>query len=378
MIIFRYLTREIFAAMCSIAGILLLIFLSNQFVRYLNQAALGKFAGSMLLNLLAIEIPHLLAVLLPLGLFLGILLAYGRLYSDNEMVVLNTCGLSRLKLTALTLPIACVIAAIVALLSLWLNPQLLVYRDRALMQTGAALVLETTLPGQFQESDDGKRVLYVENTSSDHQHMQNLFFAQLGENTQASTIQPWIIVTAQSGYQSKDPKTGTLFFITTNGRRYQGTPGNKDFQIAQFGSYKLPINHEVRDFSHAQETFPTKDLLRPTNNPDERLSNIAELEWRLSLPLSALLLTLLAIPLSRIKPRKSKYSQLLPAILIYATYVNLLVFARNWVMGGSIPLGLGLWWIHGLLVLVIALLWINQTGWIDTWKIISKKKQVAS
>ncbi len=374
MIIFRYLTREIFAAMCSIAGILLLIFLCNQFVRYLNQAALGKFAGSVLLSLLAIEIPHLLAVLLPLALFLGILLAYGRLYSDNEMLILNSCGLSRIKLTTLTLPIACLVAAIVALLSLWLNPQLLVYRDRALMQTGAALVLQTTLPGQFQESDDGKRVLYVENTSSDHQHMQNLFFAQLDDAPQSATLQPWVIVTAQSGYQIKDPKTGTQFFVTTNGRRYQGTPGNKDFQIAQFGSYKLPINNEVRDFSHAQETFTTKDLLRPTNNPDEKMARIAELEWRLSLPLSALLLTLLAIPLSRVKPRKSKYSQLLPAILIYATYVNLLVFARNWVMGGSIPLSLGLWWIHALLLILIILLWISQAGWGNTWKMITNKQ----
>lgn len=363
MIIFRYLSREIFAALSAITSILLLIFLSNQFVRYLNKAASGKFAGGVLLHLMAIEIPHLLAMLLPLGLFLGILLAYGRLYSDNEMTVLNTCGLSRKQLIKFTLPIAGFIALIVSILTLWLNPQLLASRDQLIMQSGTALALETTLPGHFRETGDGKRVLYVESISPDRKRMLNLFYAEQDKKNDANGFKPWIIYTAASGMETIDPKTGQKYFITENGHRYQGIPGTKDFQMIQYKTYAIRIGNEATDLSDQQETFSTRSLFRTPKNHDEKAQLITELEWRLSLPLSAILLALLAIPLSHVKPRQGRYAKLLPAILIYATYANLLLFARNWVMNGTVPIGFGLWWIHGLLVILIILIWINHLGW---------------
>lgn len=363
MIIFRYLSREIFAALSAITSILLLIFLSNQFVRYLDKAASGKFAGGVLLHLMAIEIPHLLAMLLPLGLFLGILLAYGRLYSDNEMTVLNSCGLSRKQLIRFTLPIAGIIALIVSILTLWLNPKLLAYRDQMIMQSGTAIALETTLPGHFRETGDGKRVLYIEGISPDHKRMLNLFYAEQDKKNYGTTSQPWIIYTAESGMETIDPKTGQKYFVTENGRRYQGVPGTKDFQIIKYRTYAIRIDGEAADLSEQQETFSTISLFRTPKNHAEKAALITELEWRLSLPLSAILLALLAIPLSHVKPRQGRYAKLLPAILIYATYANLLLFARNWVMNGTVPIGLGLWWIHALLVVLIMLIWINHLGW---------------
>jgi lipopolysaccharide export system permease protein len=363
MIIFRYLTREIFAALSAITAILLLIFLSNQFVRYLNQAAAGKFAGTLLLQLMAIEIPHLLAVLLPLGLFLGILLAYGRLYADNEMTVLSACGFSRLQLIGYTLPTAFFIAIIVGILSLWLNPKLLADRDQMLMRSGTALELQTTLPGRFQQANNGNQVFYAQSLSADHLHMQNLFFAELNKNSTNPAIPIWTIVTAQSGYQLVDHKTGDQFFVATEGRHYKGIPGDKDFQVMRFGSYTLRLANQTADLSDQQETFPTKALLASTSDITKKEELIAELEWRISMPLSAVFLTLLAIPLSRVEPRRGRYAQLLPAILIYATYTNLLLVARNWIMHGTIPLVLGLWWIHVLLLVGITCIWSYQIGW---------------
>ncbi len=359
MIIFRYLTRELLTALCAITGILLLIFLSQQFTRYLSQAATGKFAGAILLRLIGIEIPHLLGRLLPLGLFLAILFIYGRLYADNEMTILTVCGISRSKLTLLTLPTTLVVFLIVSLLSLWLTPQLLTYRDRLLAQTGTAIQLETTLPGRFQEASGGQRIFYVESISSDHQHMQNLFMAQLATNSQPDRPD-WIIVTAKEGYQVIYPTTGDRFFVTTDGRRYQGTPGQNDFKIIQYGQYGIRIENHVADISAQEETQPTSALWRPVKNKHLAYS---ELQWRLSMPLSALLLTLLAIPLSRVKPRFGRYAQLLPAILVYILYANLLLVGRSWIEQGIIPAHIGLWWIHGLLLLVITTIWLWQTGW---------------
>lgn len=363
MIIFRYLTREISASLCAVTGLLLLIFISNQFVRYLSEAATGKFAGAMLLRLIGIEIPHLLGILLPLGLFLAILLVYGRLYVDNEMTVLSACGLSRAKLTLLTLPITGVVFFIVALLAFFITPKLLTYRDTLLAQSGTSAQIATTLPGRFQETDGGQRIFYVENISPDHQKMQNLFMAQQGKDT-SSAIPDWIIVVAKTGYQTVDKKTGDRFFVTQTGRRYEGTPGMNDFKILQYDTYGLRFESHVADISNAQETLPTSALLHATK---DRALAASELQWRISMPLSALLLMFLAVPLSHVKPRFGRYAQLLPAILIYILYANLLMVSRSWIEDGSISYHLGLWWIHGLLLILICAIWFFQTSWQYQW-----------
>lgn len=372
MIIFRYITKQILLALCALTSMLLLIFLSNQFIRYLSQAATGKFAGALLLKLIAIEVPHLLGILMPLGLFLAILLVFGRMYVDNEMTVLSACGLSRSRLTLLTFPAMGIVIFIVCVLSLWLTPKLLNYRDRLLAQTGTAAQLETTLPGRFQAANGGQRVFYVENISSDHQHMQNLFMAQLDQNSTPNNP-AWIIVTAKKGYQTENPKTGDRFFVTLNGHRYQGIPGQNNFKIIQYGTYSLRIENHLADITSQEEALPTSQLWKTTKN--KRLA-LSELQWRLSMPISALLLTLLAIPLSRVKPRYGRYGQLLPAILIYIFYANLLLVGRNWIEQGSIPAHLGLWWIHGLLLLIVIGIWISQTfrrdlwlNWLNRWRL---------
>ncbi len=372
MIIFRYLSRELLTALCAITSIILLLFLSNQFTRYLSQAATGKFAGAILLRLIGIEIPHLLGILLPLGLFLAILFIYGRMYTDNEMTILTVCGISRTKLTLLTLPITLLVFITVSILSLWISPKLLMYRDTLLAQTGTAAQLETTLPGRFQEMNSGQRVFYVESISPDHQRMQNLFMAQLANDSTPNNPN-WVIVTAKDGYQVVYPTTGDRFFVITNGRRYQGTPGKNDFSVVQFGKYGIRIESHAADITAQEETMPTSALWHAKKNKNLALS---ELQWRLSMPLSVLLLTLLAIPLSRVKPRFGRYGQLLPAILMYILYANLLLVGRNWIEQNIIPAHIGLWWIHGLLLLAIITIWLWQTGWQTIRVLLTQRRQI--
>lgn len=360
MIIFRYLNREILTTLSAVTGILLLIFLSNQLVHYLSRVAVGKFTIGMVLRLLLPEVPHLLGILLPLGLFLGILLSFGRLYAEHEMTVLNACGVSRSRLIVFVLPVMGLVVIVAGILNLWLSPQLIEYRERLLAQTGTAMELETTLPGRFQEANGGRQVFYVENLSIDHQRMQNIFMAQRAEKSENPDISPWIILTAEGGYQKIDKKTGDRFLVATNGWRYQGTPGNKDFQIVHFGQYGIRIERHVEDIGVQYDTMSTANLWRIAKNTQEAA---AELQWRLAAPLSALFLTLFAVPMSRIKPRRGKYAALLPAILAYIIYANLLLLGRNWIEQGNLSSHLGLWGIHAGFLLITLWIWLRQTGW---------------
>jgi lipopolysaccharide export system permease protein len=352
MIIFRYLTKEIFQTLFAVTFVLLLIFLSNQLVRYLSYAASGKIPASILLQLMGLEIPYLLAVLLPLGLYLGILLTYGRLYSDNELRVMQAYGLSTGKLIAITGSFALMIMMIVIVLTFWVNPLIASQKDKLIAKgISTQNLFDSLMPGRFQLSGDDKRVIYVEQVSRNHKEARNIFVAEQ-KNTS------WAVLSAASGYQMRDPRTHDRFVVATEGYRYEGTPGLLDYKIIQFKKYAIRVpNPEFHSERQLEEAIPTSTLWKNNFNP----KNAAELQWRISLPLSLLLLAMFAIPMSHISPRQSRYAQILPAILIYVIYVNLLFVARDWVEHDYLPPIVGMWWVHGLFLGVIMLFVFVQT-----------------
>lgn len=361
MILFRYLTREVLASLLLITSLLLFILMSNEFVHYLNQVAGGKFAVSILWQLIILESPRFLAILLPFSLFLAILFTYGRLYADYEMTTLNACGFSLGQLTLMTLPLVISLSLIIALLNLWLNPELLSYRNKLLAQTGTAIELQTVQPGSFQQANGGQRIIYVESISGDHKAVKNLFMAQINKQQPSSAITPWTILSANSGYQLINPKTKGVFFVAVNGRRYEGIPGEKEYYITQFANYGVRMDTHVGTVNNPQESLSSLALWR-ADKPNKP-SFFSELQWRLSAPIATVLLALLAIPLSRVNPRQGKYLHLLPAITVYILYLNLLLFGRNWIENGDISYSWGLWWIHGLLIIIILFAWCYALGW---------------
>lgn len=360
MILFRYLTREVLTSLSLITSLLFLILMSNEFVHYLNQAAGGKFAASILWKLILLESPTFLAILFPFSLFLAILFTYGRLYADYEMTVLNACGFSLGQLTRLSLPFIFLITFIVAGLNLWLNPFLLSYRNKLLAQTGTAIELQTVQPGSFQQTNGGHRIVYVESVSADHKSVKNIFLAQTSLQELPSEITPWTILSANSGYQMINPITKEPFFVALNGKRYQGIPGQTEYYITQFVKYGIHIDSDTR-MTKQQDALSSIALWKASQA--NKANYFSELQWRLSAPISILLLALLAIPLSRVNPRQGKYLHILPAIIIYIMYLNLLLVGRNWIENGEISYRWGLWWIHGLLILILIFIWCYVLGW---------------
>lgn len=362
MIIFRYLTKEVFQTLFAVTFVLLLIFLSNQLVRYLSYAASGKIPASILLQLMGLEIPYLLAVLLPLGLYLGILLTYGRLYADNELRVMQASGLSGQKLVVMTGTFAFFIMAIVSGLTFWVNPLIASQKDKLIARgISTQNLFDSLMPGRFQLSGDDKRVIYVEKVTRNHKEAQNIFVAEQKKSADDTENASWAVLSAASGYQMRDPYNHDRFVVATDGYRYEGVPGQLDYKIIQFKKYAIRIpNQEFRSQRQLEEAIPTITLWQKDHDP----KNAAELQWRISLPLSLLLLALLAIPLSRIRPRQSRYANILPAILIYIIYMNLLFVARDWIEHSYIPRQIGVWWAHGLFLgLIILLIFIQTKMW---------------
>lgn len=361
MILTRYLAKEVYTTMLATLVVLLLIFLSNQFVRYMHFAAGGEISSHQVGTLLLLQLPILLAILLPLSLFVAILLAYGRLYADSEIVILSACGVSPAKLLTTTLSFSAAVVVIVAVLALWINPKVYNYYDQ-ILSGATANKLELLIPNQFSSIGKGQWVFYVGDAADDKTKLKRVFAAEEPEAVTNQTNHSLGVVMANSAQQRVDPNTGDVYIVLTNGYRYSGIPGQKDYQVIKYDEYGTQLPQSTEKWQPDASSSPTLMLWQKRHDQ----LNAAELHWRIGLPLSAIILTLLATPLSRIKPKKGRYAQLAPAILFYIMYVDFMFLARAWMKKGILSPMLGMWWVHGLmLVIALFFLW-QQSRW--RWK----------
>ncbi|KQQ50696.1 LPS export ABC transporter permease LptF [Pseudomonas sp. Leaf127] len=351
MIVFRYLSREVLVTLSAVSAVLLVIIMSGRFIKYLAQAASGALDPGVLFLIMGFRLPGFLQLILPLGLFLGILLAYGRLYLESEMTVLAATGMSQQRLLAITLAPAALIALLVAWLSFSLAPQGAAQFSVLINKQDSLTEFDTLVPGRFQALRDGTRVTYTQQLSEDRTQLGGIFISERrlsGDKSKESGI---TVLVAEKGRQEVRPD-GSRFLVLENGYRYDGNPGEANYRAIQYDTYgallpKPEISAEVTE----RDAIPTAELF---GNDTPRYQ--AELHWRMSLPILVFIVTLMAVPLSRVNPRQGRYLKLLPAILLYMAYLTILIAVRGALEKGKLPMALGMWWVHGLFLAIGLLL----------------------
>lgn len=354
MIIFRYLTREILLTMAAVAGVLLLVIMGSRFIRYFTDAADGDFPAAILGNLMLYHLPGFLELILPLAFFLGILLAYGQLYLNSEITVLVACGISPARLFQVSLVPATLVAVLVGLCSLWLTPAGALHNATMLEEQRSRLDFTALAPGRFQDFGGG-RTAYTESFSDDGERMQEVFISERQRRQDGS---PETAVTrAGNGYQTVDPDTGSRFLVLADGERYSVDPGRFEAERLEFETYavRLSLGGERRELDSTE--YATTAALIGDDSDRAR----AQLQWRLSLPVMVFILTLLAMPLSRVNPRQGRFAKLLPAIFLHVCYLSLLLAALDAIGRGTLSATIGMWPIHVVfLALGLGLLMHNQ------------------
>lgn len=351
-IISRYLIREILLALFAVSGVLYVIYVSNRLIRFFSDAESGSLPGWVIPQLLALKSLSNLTMLLPLAFFIAVLIALGRLYRDNEVLVLAACGIGIGRLRRTVLWLAFAFAGFVAAISLYAGPwaEELSYQiqDRVKAQADVYSIAA----GHFRELRGGKMVFYVEHMDDGGKELQNVF-------VQARRNGVLNVVTAARGHQEVDADTGNRYLVLEDGYRYEGQPGETQFKIIRFARHGILLEE--------QQVTPTARKVIASSTPALIVNPgrypQAELQWRIAMPLATLLLAALAVPLSRTGPRQGRFGKLFIAVLIYALYMNFLAVGRSWVEHGVIPSALGLWWVHALLGAVILVLTARQAGW---------------
>ena len=251
MIIFRYISKELYATLFGILVVLLIIFMSNQFVRFLHSAASGSITMSAVMQLMSLQIPFLMGYMVPLAMYLCILIVFGRLYLDHEITVMSACGVSPNKLLSIVLSVAVVIAAVVAGLMLWLEPIMDAQRIKIFYESAAKATVEKVMPKRFQMIGPD-RVFYADNVEHGQLKMDNIFFAQRKpEGDGVSWL--WDVTIAKKAHEA-DQKD-SHFMVFQDGFRYQGAPGLSNYQVIQYQEYGILMTQDIHPQRMAQQCF---------------------------------------------------------------------------------------------------------------------------
>lgn len=356
MIITRYFFKEILKTFIGVLVVLFLIAISAQLVGLFSKVAEGTIHLNTVLKLFGLYNLSNITFILPLALYLAVLLGLSRLYQDSEMDALGASGVGPARVVRAVMLFALVIAVIQGVFSLVLSPWADERGDQLVLQAQQLTDIQGVIPGRFQELPQGKGVIYVESISTDLSQVNNIFVQREAEGRTSRII-------AEVGHIERDPKTGDRILFLENGHRYEGQPGEEDYTILDFKRHGIRIEEKQIESVHMRRrSMPTSVLLEPHTNRAETLARLTEFQWRVSSALSCVVLALLAVPLSRTSRRQSRYSRLAIAIVLYLFLTNLLSIGRTWLQEGQVPVWLGLWWVHLVVVLVAIGLILRQTG----------------
>jgi lipopolysaccharide export system permease protein len=348
MIFRRSLVRELTATAIGLFVVLLGILFTNLVLRLLARAAGGAVAPEGILALLGFNALFYLNILLSVTLFLSVLLTLSRWYRDSEMIVWFTSGQG---LTAWLKPIllfaAPFLAAVLALslfLSPWAEQRKLEFERQ--LESRDELALLT--PGLFKEFRRAGIVVFVESINTFDGTVRNIFLHSVDEKKDVTTV-------AGSG-TLEDAPNGDRFIVLANGRRVEGTPGTADYRVVEFERLGRRIEPaEQRALPASTKAIPTPALIVA----DGRIER-AELFWRLSVPIAALVLTLLAIPLSYVNPRMGRSFNLVAAAFLYMLYNNTLNIVQSFIAQGKLNFWLGLAIPHVIAAILVLVLFRHQ------------------
>jgi lipopolysaccharide export system permease protein len=348
MIFRKALLREFTTAAIGIFLVLLGITLTTQLVRLLGQAASGAITSTGVVALLGLTLVNYLPVLLSLTLFIAVLLTLTRGYRDSEMVVWFSCGVSLVRWVRPVLVFALPLVFTIALLSTLLSPWAVGKSEELRRLMDSRDDVSSVAPGVFRESRQGERVYFVEEVSGSENLVANVFVSSIQTGKAG-------VMVARRGFQ-ETAANGDRFLVLLNGRRYEGQPGSAEYKIYEFERYAMRIETaETAVRSPTTKTASTLDLLFTRTPP-----NLAELSWRVGLPLSALILSLLAIPLSFVNPRAGRSMNLVLALLVFMTYSNLLSIVQAAIAQTRLSFAVGLWVVHLCMLLLLATLFYRR------------------
>jgi len=338
--------------------VLLIIFVGYSLSRFLHQADAGLLNTSEVAILTFLKVLIALEVLLPIGLFFGLMLGLGKLHNDSEIVAMHAGGISESRMVRPIVSLAIPLSIIIACLSIYVRPWAYTQTYEMLAVAEASSDIDRVKAGQFyltrkeaaepaldwegEPEKPSDQAIFIESISPD-QALDHVFIrTRTGDELQ--------IIAARSGILLEEPGADHQSLELENARIYKRVDDGPNL-FALIGHFTMRVDEKLPEPPNYKSKSIASATLASSDNPKDQ----AEYQWRISNPLTTMLLALLAIPLSRSKPRHGRYAKLLLAFLIYAGYYNLIGISRTWVEQQAATT---IWWAPTLLAVVVVLFYL--------------------
>ena len=357
-ILAKYLIRNVLMLTAAVFIVLGLVIFGNQLVSVIKESLEKGIPIADLLPLVSFKMIRDVPLILSLSLFLAIILAISKSYKDSEAVVMNSLGIGDKHLMVFIQPVVIVIFIFILFLTTvavpWSKQQRSMIMDHSENSSEFSFIKE----GEFQEFKGGDIVFYaskVKNIDGEStQDMEEIFIYTLANN------EPIITLAAQA-QKYTDIKTKSVYLRLKDGTRYHGFPSEVNKKILNFDQYDLQIiNGEKRQSNNTEiktESKPTLDIIFSSDTRE-----IAEWQWRISQPISVLILSIFAILLGKTSPRGGKNLGVLVGVIVFIIYNNALLIAKSSLERGDTLPVIGLWWVHLLVLLIIFVFYAYRHG----------------
>ncbi|GBE10696.1 lipopolysaccharide export system permease protein LptF [bacterium BMS3Abin12] len=345
MIVTRYLIREINKPLLALSLALVAIFAGYSAAVFLTQAANGVLPTNVVVELIALKTNIALEVLLPIALYLAVIIALGRLHTDSEMTALHALGVSPLQVLRAVSYLALTFAVLIAVLAFYVRPWSYERSYQLKARANAEFSLSDVKPGSFNENASGTRVIFAAGRAAAGGLERVFMQREHGRRTQ--------VLYAMRASQERDPRYDAPLLHMRDVHLYDLSRDGGVDRIVRVARLTYHMNEPpVKPVGFQRKAASMSRLAASHTAPD-----IAEYQWRLSTPLSTVLLAILGIPLSRARPRQGRYAKMLVAVLVYAGYYSLDIMLKVWVGRGVLGTLPGVWLAPGALALVALTAW---------------------
>ena len=357
----KMIAQDLLKTLLAVLTVIVVIIVSRQFIRVLDEAIAGQVSNETLLSILGLKTVVAGAEFLPVALFIAVLMVLGRMYRDQEMAAISSAGGGSGAIYRAVFLMVIPLSLLSAGLSFYVAPWAETRVTALMIHDEESSDIRGIAAGKFSEYSQGDLVFYVETIGADKK-MHNVFV----QNRQQGNVG---IINADAA-QLKDLSDGR-YLVFEHGERVQGEPGTLNYVIEQFAEYAVRIETKVPAPRPVHLLTVAMDLLWHSNEKPF----IAEMQRRLSIPAGVLLLSFIAVPLAQIAPRGGVYGNMLVGFLIYFSYGNLTRISQGWVMNETIPAWLGGFGVNILLLLIGSFLLARLYGW--QWLIMKFRKKAS-
>ena len=357
-IISKYLLKNLIVILIAIFLIISLIIFGNQFVMTAQKSVEHGIPLIELMPIVGFNMLRDLPIILSLSFFLSIIISISQLYRNSEAVVMNSFGIGDRNFMNLIKPLSIVIFLFIFSLSMyavpWAKNQKSLTEDVTVNASDFSFITE----GKFESFKNGEIVFYASDSSSisnsGEQNMEEIFIYVSNKDSP-------IVVLASKATKYTDSKNESIYLRLKDGLRYEGLPGDENVNILNFDKYDLEIvsgevQKSLSNFSEIEEKTSIDLFLE-----GGVLAN-AEIQWRLSQPISILILSIIGVLLGKTSPRTGKGVNLLFGVIIFMLYNNGLLVAKNSIESGQLNPLIGLWSIHILMILCMMIFYQLRQG----------------